>query len=708
MRAGCKLSSQIASITAESPASRRARDAWELASGSLRALGPVAVVVVVQLVWFGLPKGVLAAAFVFGALASLMAVALTLVYRLNKVVNFAQADLGAAPAVLAFGLVGLSGVNYFLGLATGIVGSVVLSAVVEMVVIRRFAKSPRLVFTVATIGLSQTVVVISLLLPLIWPTQVLSNAVVSFPWHFQFSIGNEVFDSNSVVALVVSVGALAGVATWLRLSDIGVATRASADRRDRAAMLGIPVNRLQTVTWCVAGVLSFLSIFLEATIVGLPADPQSSIEALVTALSALALGGFESLPVIALSAVAIVMLQQAVLYDYPADPALPFAVTAGVVVFAVIARRLVARPARDVGAVWSLASVARELPPGLRQLWFVRAGRPAGGAILLAAVATLPLWLAPSYEFEVATLLALALIGLSIVVLTGWTGLVSLGQMSFAAAGAAAGAVALVDWHFDLALALAVAAAAGAVVAIVIGIPALRFGGIFIGVTTLAFALAASSYFFDPAEFSWVPQQNILSPWLFAAVRITSQGNQLELCLGVLVIALAAVSGIRRSRAGRVYRAIRSNERAAASYGVQVTAAKLSAFAVSGGLAGLGGCLLLVVNGQYVESSAFFVVPFSITVFVATAVGGLGSATGAVIGAALVEGSAVWLPPSWQTLPGGAGLLLVLIAFPEGLTGPLFRGRDRAVAWVARSLDRGRRTGAASPAGDRLSEEAVA
>ena len=125
----------------------------------------VGAVLAVQLVLFPIPFGVWLQGAVLGLLGSLMAVGLGLTYRLNKVINFAQGDLGTAPAVLAVGLIAFSGVNYFLGLATGLVASLLLTATVEIVVVRRFRRSPRLILTVATIGLSQLLVVVSLLIP---------------------------------------------------------------------------------------------------------------------------------------------------------------------------------------------------------------------------------------------------------------------------------------------------------------------------------------------------------------------------------------------------------------------------------------------------------------------------------------------------------------------------------------------------------------
>ncbi len=127
-------------------------------------------------------------------------------------------------------------------------------------------------------------------------------------------------------------------------------------------------------------------------------------------------------------------------------------------------------------------------------------------------------------------------------------------------------------------------------------------------------------------------------------------------------------------------RALPANQRAAEGYGVRVVRAKLTAFALSGFIAGLAGCLLLVVNQQYEEAS--FLVPVSLIVFTSTAVGGLGSAFGAILGAAIVEGSTIYLPPSWQLFPSALGVLLVLILFPAGWPGSATTcGTGRSRGW---------------------------
>jgi branched-chain amino acid transport system permease protein len=647
----------------------------------------VAAVLAFQLIVFPVPAGVWIQGLVLGLLGSLMAVGLGLTYRLNKVVNFAQGDLGTAPAVLAVGLIGFSGVNYFLGLATGLVAVVLLTFCAEFVVIRRFRRSPRLILTVAAIGLSQFLVVVSLLIPRIWGQSPISTAVVSFPWHFGWHIAPIVFNADDLMAVIVSVVCLAGVSFWFTMTDVGIAVQAAGDRRDRASMLGIPVGRLQSVTWVVAGTLSFVSIFFQAAILGLPLDPTYGLTALVTALAALALGNFTELPVIAASAVALGVLQQGVAWDEPSNPSLGLAVLAGVVFAAILVRQLFARRTdRAADPTLALAGSARDLSAAARDLTEVKVGVPALGLVAFAAACTLPLWMGPGELIRASSLVVLAIVGCSIVVLTGWSGQVSLGQMSFAAVGAAVGAVAVLDWHWDLSLALLLAGAAAAVVAVVVGIPTLRLDGMFAAVTTLAFALAASGYLLVRAEFSWIPQSQINVPYLFGAA-VTSQASVFELCLGVLILVLAALHGLRHSRTGRVLRALPSNQRAASGYGIHVVRAKLTAFALSGFIAGLGGCLLLVVNQSYEENS--FLVPASLIVFTSTAVGGLGSALGAVLGAAIVEGSTVYLPPSWQLFPSALGVLLVLILFPRGLSGLVEELRDYVAAALLRRHDHG-------------------
>jgi branched-chain amino acid transport system permease protein len=152
-------------------------------------------------------------------------------------------------------------------------------------------------------------------------------------------------------------------------------------------------------------------------------------------------------------------------------------------------------------------------------------------------------------------------------------------------------------------------------------------------------------------------------------------------CVVVALIGLVAAYGIRNSHTGRVLRAVRGNESAAQAYGVRLLWAKLTAFAVSGFLAGLAGCLLTMISQQYTENP--FTATESIGVFTAAVVGGVGSLTGAVIGAIFAKGGTWFLPANWQLLPSAIGVLGVLLALPGGLADIVFRLRDAGGAWLA-------------------------
>ncbi|MGH3578555.1 MAG: branched-chain amino acid ABC transporter permease, partial [Mycobacterium sp.] len=270
---------------------------------------PGVLVLAFQLAFFPIPWGVALQGVIIGLLGALVAVGMALVYRANRILNFAQVELGLAPTVLAVSLIAYSGVNYFLAVAVGLVGSRLVGSIVELVIIRRFFSSSRLNLTVATIGLSQLLVAGGLFIPDIWGRRP-TAAIVHLPVSLHFTVFPLVFSADHVAALVVAPMGLVGVAILLRFTDIGIAIRASAERADRAMMLGVPVKRLQTVVWAVAAVLSFVAVFLQAGILGLPTGIVFSFNVLLAALAALVLGNLTDLPAVAVSAVALGILQQ--------------------------------------------------------------------------------------------------------------------------------------------------------------------------------------------------------------------------------------------------------------------------------------------------------------------------------------------------------------------------------------------------------------
>jgi branched-chain amino acid transport system permease protein len=301
----------------------------------------------------------------------------------------------------------------------------------------------------------------------------------------------------------------------------------------------------------------------------------------------------------------------------------------------------------------------------------------------LVALPYLP-WIGrPGNTLKAAAVLVFAVVCLSISILTGCAGQVSLGQMGFVAIGAALGAKATTDWGLDLALAMPLIGLAGAAVAVVVGLPALRLRGIYLAVTTLAFALATVDYVLNPQFFSWVPTgtfqpRPLLGTWDYAA---TTEGTY-QLCLGVFVLCVVAIAGIKRSRTGRVLVALRENDRAAQAMGISAVRTKLTAFGLSGFFASVAGVTLVHLNGQF--TLGLFPPEENLVTFTAAVTGGLGSTIGALLGAVFLKGGQWFLPDEARLAVSAAGVLLVLLLVPGGLGGACFRGRDLWLRWVAR------------------------
>ena len=118
---------------------------------------------------------------------------------------------------------------------------------------RRFFRSPRLILTVATIGLAQLLAFASLMMPRLWGEDLL-NTRIDAPFDWRMDLAPLVFGSGYLVAWVLALLAVAAVAAFLRFTHVGIAVRAAADRADWASLLGIPVGRLHTVVWMVATV----------------------------------------------------------------------------------------------------------------------------------------------------------------------------------------------------------------------------------------------------------------------------------------------------------------------------------------------------------------------------------------------------------------------------------------------------------------------
>ena len=283
---------------------------------------------------------------------------------------------------------------------------------------------------------------------------------------------------------------------------------------------------------------------------------------------------------------------------------------------------------------------------------------------------------------------------LSFVVLSGFGGQTSLAQAAFAGVAGFALSKLATGWGIPFPIAPLLAVAVATLFGVVLGLPALRLRGTDLAIVTLAGGVAITEFVFKNPTFvgdastggAKVPNPELFG-WDFGLVR-GSASSRPVFGLFLLLVAVALVvlvANLRRSATGRRILAVRSNERAAASAGVHVAGTKLVGFALSASLAAVAGCLVAYRFGSV--SDASFGVMASLTALAFAYLGGVGTVGGAVASGMLVPSGVVFFLLSrvsgkvgpWETFIGGAVLVAMAIAQPEGVAGAWRHRRRRRV-----------------------------
>lgn len=641
-------------------------------------------------VLFPAPIGVLLRGAINGTLISLITFGIVLTYRANRLINFAQGDLGAVGGLLGVFLIAQSRFPFFLAMAIGVVAALVLGALAEVLFIRRFSRAPRLIATVATLGVAQIFQAGELLLPRAFgraiAPQINDTPLDFFTWRIRPN-DPVLFRGADLLAVGVVVACCIGLGAFLRYTRAGIAIRGAAESSERAAQLGIPVKRLNTLVWVIAALLSSLALFLSAPLNGVPIGRVQGLPITFAALTAAVIARMENLP-IAFGAAVMLGVADAAIGFNKGPNGVYIAIKFGLILAAfLIQRRQKVTRADDSGASsWELVKEVRPIPLELKRDRLVSLALPLVPVAGVAAVVIVPQFL-PDIRIDLlfSQAVIFALLGVSLVVLTGWAGEISLGQIGFFALGAAtAGKLATLHWNFFACV--AAGAVVGAVSSTLIGIPALRIRGPFLAVASLGFGYFVSVFVLDPAYLPWFvidAREYVERPFLLGKYDTSSELAFFYMLLITLGIVLISARSFRRSRAGRVLIAQRDNTRAVQSYGANVVRARLVAFAYSGFLAALAGGLFMFKQGQLARS--FFVPEQSIVIFTLVVVGGLGSLPGAIMGAAYFTTVSYLIRSQLAFLfVQGIGLLFILLALPSGFGGLLYNLRDTYLRWVAK------------------------
>jgi ABC-type branched-subunit amino acid transport system ATPase component/ABC-type branched-subunit amino acid transport system permease subunit len=620
--------------------------------------------------------------FVQGLAIAVIAAGVVLIYRATRIINFAVGNMGVVGAAVLSLLVVQYHVSFWVGLIVALFLGLAFGAVVDLAIIRRLRKSPRVVVLVATIGVSQLAAAIAIKIPTPTTISVHYPSALSGTWTVA---GVTVRGSDISILIIVPITLIA--LTWfLDRTTLGRTVKACASNPRLARLSSISPKMVSTMVWALAAALSTLSVVLIAGQSGAAGDlttlgPQTLSLALVAAV----IGGMTSFPRTIIASVVIGLAQSIVNFNYIEQPGLINLLLLITVVVAVLFNR----ERTDESEVFAFTPRTRPIPVRLRSFRWARNVNKSGLFLLAAIAVVLPLiFTQPSTQQTFTEVLAFAICATSLTVLTGWLGQLSLGQMAFAGLGALF-AARLVEGGVPFWLAIVATTAGSAVLALVLGLTSLRVKGLSLAVVTFVFALAAQQYFFSLPILSGASSDGSDLPFVpgkLFGLSFPGQRTYYYVVLVILALVLLVASRFRDSGVGRSIMAVRDNENASAAYRVRPAWEKIRAFAIAGALAGMGGALLsgAYANVAFAGPGSFFVVDASLSLVAMVVIGGMGSVTAAVIGALWVIGIPALAPNNavLGLLTSSIGLLAVLLYFPRGLMQIAYDARDAFLSWA--------------------------
>ncbi|WP_110241490.1 branched-chain amino acid ABC transporter permease/ATP-binding protein [Nocardioides gilvus] len=607
-----------------------------------------------------------------GLTYGLLAIGLVLVYKSSRFVNFAHGSIGALGASVLAMLVLEANVPYWAAVVIAIGAAAGISALLEIVVVRRLVGRPSLIGMIATLGISQLLIVCALLIS--------SASGISFPvppYIPTFKVATLTVGAEIIAMLILGPSLLAGLWWFLNHHRLGMGIRAAADDPDAAQLEGIPARRMATLSWAIAGgIAAFSAILVTPTTSGVSFDGLGP-ELLLKGLAGAVIARMTSIPIAVGASLGVGVIEQ-ILRSNP-DTAGLVNVVIGLIIIVALLRQPILGRAGNERVSWRRV-VAPPVPEAYKDIFLVR-WLPR---VSLAAVVILAIGLAYVITNETAsaltTVAGYALVALSVSLLTGVSGQLSLGQFAFAGI-AAAGSIHVVTATESFPFGVAVGVASGAIASMLIGIPAMRLKGLALALATLAFALASTSWLFRldiflgdgiaPAKPTWFgyPLDYAVDYYLFALL--------------MLALGLWVTKNLRESGFGRSLQAMRDNEDASRALTVPARMRKLQLYGVAGAIAGLGGVVIGHSQSQLTVNS--FPSSASIDVVAIAVIGGLTVTSGPLIGALIIVG----IPALFGLgLVGQAllaiGWLLVVVLLPDGLGGVGLKLRDMFYDMLAR------------------------
>jgi branched-chain amino acid transport system permease protein len=634
-----------------------------------------------------------------GAAFALIALGLVLTYRGSGVINFAHgafAMFGAYTFIeirdsgqLVFPFVPFSiGIGDSAPLVVSIAYTLIVGLLMGLLsyylIFRPLRAAPMLANVVASVGLLLSLQATAVLqfgsynisTGPVFPTGSLSLGRYFVPIDRIYLTG-----LTLIVAIVLTL--------VYRHTRFGLATRASAGNERGALILGYNPFRLAAINWALASALACVAGMVLVPISGV--DPITMTLLIVPALGAALIGRLTSFLITAVAGLLIGVAQSGILdvqnFDwYPtfaktgASQGLPFLVIIAVLVIG--GRRL---PARGFSS--ARLPISRAASPTARMTASI-----VGPIVLLVLLFTL----SSGLKLALMNSMLIAIIMLSIVVLTGFVGQISLAQAAIAGVAGFSLSKLADQWGIPFPVSPILAVMVATAVGVLVGLPALRVRGVQLAVLTLAGAIAVQEFMFkNPSFTGGLLGSKVPNPKLFGLdLGVRANGEFPRPVFGVfliivLVLLCLAVTNLRLGITGLRFLSLRANEAAAASIGINVAATKLVAFGIASSVAAIGG----VMTG-YLQTDISF---GSFDVFVGLAwlalayMGGITSVSGALVGGTIAAGGVMSTIMDdafgfgrYVPIVAGIGLILTAVLNPDGISGGLAITRDQLRTRLAR------------------------
>jgi len=611
-----------------------------------------------------------------GSLYAMLSLGLVVIYRGSGTINFAHGSVAMVGAFLYRDLRDKDGFGFTLAFLIAVGTCALIGLAIQLLIMRPLRNASPVTRLIATLGI---VLLVEQGATIIFGVQ---SVTVKSPLP---TTQVKLFGATVTQAMIIVfvIGIVAACLLWVvyRWTKFGLLTSAVAENRPVVGRLGYSADRIASINWMIGCMLAAVAGILLAPFTGLQVSQYTTL--VIPVLAAAMVGGFVSFPIATMAAL-VLGVAQSETSQLTSLPGIGGATPLAIIVIGLLLRRGTVEH-RSLGAIR-----LPKLGTGQIRWWLV---------LVSAAITVVMLWQVMTLPWIGATTLTMgfAIVLLSVVVVTGYSGQLSLAQLGIAGVAAWVAGRSFAVWHIPIWSAWLLGLAATIPVGLLVGYLCARTRGVNLAIATLGLGLALDEIVFQNPSLTGGFTGTTADSVKFGPLDVTPATHPITyayMVLGGLVIAGVLTANIRRSRAGRRFIATRANERAAASLGINVTTSKTVAFTWGSLIAGIGGILIgfsqqTIQFGTFNTVNSEFLLPLVV-------LGGVGWVVGAIVGGVQqLGGIAAQLlnllgNDAQQYLGVISGLLLILtlLQAPDGIAYMNWRTAREIWFWLKKRTRR--------------------